>query len=275
MLVSVIMNCFNSDKYLKDAIESVYKQTYKNWEIIFYDNNSSDQSALIANSYDFQLKYFKNTTTVPLGAARNAAINNASGDLIAFLDCDDCWLEDKLQEQILLFKNNPDIGFIYGNFYFVNGDNKKRHLGFKKKQPSGDVLGSFLKYFPVNLQTVIVKKSALLNLDQLFDNSLNLAEDYDLFLRLASETRCIYQEKPQAIYRIHKNMNSIKFAEEYPDELVYCVDKIQKKYSHKLNKYQKELKYLEAKMGYWKAKEAILKGDKKQARYRLELRGVL
>ena len=58
-LVSVIMNCHNSGKFLNEAIESVYAQTYKNWEIIFYDNNSSDNSAQIANSFDKKINYFK------------------------------------------------------------------------------------------------------------------------------------------------------------------------------------------------------------------------
>ena len=57
-LVSVIMNCYNSDKYLKEAIDSVYNQSYSNWEIIFWDNASNDSSSAIAKSYDERLKYF-------------------------------------------------------------------------------------------------------------------------------------------------------------------------------------------------------------------------
>ena len=57
-LVSVIMNCYNGQKYLKEAIDSIYKQTYKNWEIIFWDNFSKDASAKIAKSYDYRVKYF-------------------------------------------------------------------------------------------------------------------------------------------------------------------------------------------------------------------------
>ncbi len=65
--VSVIMNCFNSEKYLREAIDSVYAQTYKDWEIIFWDNASTDHSKEIAKSYDNKLKYSRGKETVPLG----------------------------------------------------------------------------------------------------------------------------------------------------------------------------------------------------------------
>ena len=70
-LVSVIVNCFNGERYLKEAIESVYAQSYDNWEIIFWDNASTDGSAKIAKSYDKKLKYFLAEKTVCLGEARN------------------------------------------------------------------------------------------------------------------------------------------------------------------------------------------------------------
>ena len=77
-LVSVIMNCLNGEKYLREAIETVYAQTYSNWEIIFWDNASSDGSAAVAQSYrDGRLRYFRGDTTVPLGHARNLAIQQS------------------------------------------------------------------------------------------------------------------------------------------------------------------------------------------------------
>ena len=72
--VSIVMNCLNGEKYLRESIDSVYGQTYKNWEIIFWDNNSTDKSAEIANSYDSRLRYFKGELTISLGAARNKAL---------------------------------------------------------------------------------------------------------------------------------------------------------------------------------------------------------
>ena len=96
-LVSVIMNCYNSELYLKESIDSIYAQTYSNLEIIFWDNASTDKSSEIAKSYDNKLKYFLAQKNTNLGEARNAALENAQGKYIAFLDCDDLFLENKLK----------------------------------------------------------------------------------------------------------------------------------------------------------------------------------
>jgi len=115
-LISVIMNCYNGEKYLKDAIDSVISQTYKNWEIIFWDNQSNDESSKIFKNYkDDRLKYYyAESHTEILYKARNFALKKAIGDYIAFLDTDDWWLPEKLEKQIPLFKD-PDVGLVYGN----------------------------------------------------------------------------------------------------------------------------------------------------------------
>ena len=93
-LVSVIMNCYNGQKYLEESIESVLSQTYKNWELIFWDNQSADKSAEIFKLYkDKRLKYFLSKEHTTLYKARNLAIEKSSGDFIAFLDTDDLWHE--------------------------------------------------------------------------------------------------------------------------------------------------------------------------------------
>ena len=76
-LVSIIMNCYNGQRFLKEAIDSVYQQTYHDWEIIFWDNASTDNSLKIAKSYDSRLLWFESDKTVLLGEARNKAINNS------------------------------------------------------------------------------------------------------------------------------------------------------------------------------------------------------
>lgn len=265
-LVSVIMNCLNGESYLREAIDSVFAQTYGNWEIIFFDNSSTDSSEVIAKSYGEKLRYFHSEQTIPLGAARNAAISSARGNLIAFLDTDDRWLPEKLDWQVALFLKQPDVDFAYGNFYFTRPGSDRKHLGFRKKQPQGHVFGKFLVYFPINLQTVMLRKSILDRLPELFDTKLNLAEDYDLFMRLLYKTKAGYIDKPLAVYRLHLGMSSIRFAEKYPDEMVYCIDKLKALHSELGQEFPKELAYLDAKIAYWRAKADILHGRTKVAR---------
>ena len=85
-LVSVIMNCYNGDRFLRKAIDSVYCQTYDNWEIIFWDNASTDSSTAIAKSYDKKIKYFKSFETTLLGEARVKATEKAKGDYFKSLN---------------------------------------------------------------------------------------------------------------------------------------------------------------------------------------------
>jgi glycosyltransferase involved in cell wall biosynthesis len=97
-LVSVIMNCYNGGKYLGEAIHSVYSQIYKNWKIIFWDNASNDYSGHIAKSYDAKLKYFSSKQNTVLGAARILAVNEANGEYLTFLNCDDFWNREKFND---------------------------------------------------------------------------------------------------------------------------------------------------------------------------------
>ena len=97
-LVSIIINCFNGEKYLRDTFSSVLKQTYSNWEIIFWDNKSNDSSTKIFNEFkDSRFKYFMSDKHTSLYEARNNAIEKSKGEIIAFLDTDDWWSEEKLE----------------------------------------------------------------------------------------------------------------------------------------------------------------------------------
>ena len=88
-LVSVVINCLNGARYLREAIDSVFSQTYDNWEIVFWDNHSCDESGVIAKSYGDRVRYHRSESTTGLGLARNRALNACRGKYIAFLDVDD------------------------------------------------------------------------------------------------------------------------------------------------------------------------------------------
>jgi glycosyltransferase involved in cell wall biosynthesis len=202
--VSVIMNCYNSAKYLREAIDSVYCQTYPHWEIIFWDNASTDDSAAIAKSHDGRLRYFRGETTLPLGAARNLALERATGGLVAFLDCDDLWLPEKLATQVGLFENRPEVDFAYANFYHLDQLAGSKKPAFDKPQPEGFVFGSFLNRYRVGILTAIVRRSALDRLDVLFDETFNLVEEFDVFMRVLYGAQAAYIATPLAVCRIHE-----------------------------------------------------------------------
>lgn len=264
MKVSIIMNCYNSGMFLREAIDSVYNQTFKDWEIIFWDNASTDNSAQIAASFDNKLKYFRSEKNLSLGHARNLALEKANGEYIAFLDCDDFWLPQKLETQVAILESNPQAGLLYSNYYILRGNRKV--LALKIGQPQGYIFGRQLCDFSVGILTVVIRKKDLGYLDSFFDASLSLAEEFDLFLRVLYRSEAIYQQEPTAVYRVHPGMSSIKFMDKWIDEITYVMDKFRKIYPEFEKKYPKEIKKRMRDLKYLSAKIYVKKGDFLSAR---------
>jgi len=209
-LVSVIINCFNGEKYLNEAIESVLNQTYSNWEIIFWDNRSTDGSSIIINSYnDERIRYYLAPNHTTLYKARNLAIKYARGDFISFIDVDDIWLPEKLELQIPLFDDNQ-VSLVYSNFFIKNEIKHSTSIAIKKALPSGDaVLTSFLDKYVVGILTLIIRKSDICCVDEVFNPNYQIIGDFDFVIRMASKHRVARVQIPVATYRVHShNMTS-------------------------------------------------------------------
>lgn len=217
--VSVIINCYNGDKYLREAINSVLAQTYKNWEIIFWDNQSIDQSAEIYKSYnDPRLKYFYAPTHSVLYEARNHAIEEASGRFISFLDVDDWWHPEKLEKQIPLF-DDPEVGIVCGNYWIVNERKNKRYEVFKQPVQIGWVLNDLLKFYFVGLLTLVVRRTALSSLAYPCNPQYHMIGDLDLVIRLSIHWKLNYEQDPVGFYRLHDSNASITNSSRFFSEL--------------------------------------------------------
>jgi glycosyltransferase involved in cell wall biosynthesis len=210
-LVSVIMNCFNSAKYLQEALDSVYQQTFKDYDIIFYDNQSTDGSDKIARGYGKPLQYFRAPGFLPLGAARNAAINKASGKYIAFLDCDDIWLPDKLEKQVALFESRQELGLVYSDCYFINSSGKMSdRTYFSRVKPFRDTaFNKLFQYNPIPLLTAVIQKDTIIKVGD-FNPRFEIAEEYDLWLRIADNYAIDFIDEPLGKYRMHNQSATSK-----------------------------------------------------------------
>lgn len=203
-LVSVIMNCFNGEKYLKEAIDSVLNQTYSNWEIILWDNQSTDNSEGIVKSFnDNRIKYFYSEKFTILGEARNRALSKAKGEFIAILDCDDLWYSTKLEKQIACF-SNPNVGIVTCDTYFFNESNIVK----QKYKYSKPVTGNAFKYLLLNalsFETVVIRKSILNKLETNFDNRFTLINDFDFIARISYISELAFVDEVLAKWRIHNS----------------------------------------------------------------------
>jgi len=201
VLVSIIVNCFNGEKYLKEALDSIYGQTYEHWEIIFWDNGSTDKSSSIANSYDGRLKYFFAKNTRPLGEARSLALREASGDYIAFLDCDDIYLPDKIQIQLAAMLG-VDAVCSYGGWIKIDSNGKElaKHI---MPDNYGNIFESLLLRYVVNFQTLMIKSSFLKREHINFDPNLKFSTDHNLVLRIAYNWPILSMCDLLVKYRVH------------------------------------------------------------------------
>jgi len=218
-LVSVIVNCYNGEIFLREAIDSIINQTYQNWELIFWDNKSSDMSKSIVKSYkDNRIKYFLATKHTKLYQARKAALNKCNGRFISFLDVDDWWAPEKLSQQIKLF-NNPKVGLVYSNYWMVNEINNTKKIAYNSELPTGKILSNLLNNYNIGMLTIVIRKSAALELDHIFDTNYHIIGDYDLAIRMADkfEFECI--QKPLAFCRWHGNNEQIHQLNKHINEL--------------------------------------------------------
>jgi glycosyltransferase involved in cell wall biosynthesis len=202
--VSIIMNCFNSARYLKEALDSVYRQTFKDYEIIFWDNQSTDGSDKIAQSYGNPLKYFRGDEFLPLGNARNAAIAKAQGKYIAFLDCDDIWLSDKLEKQIALFNTKKNLGLVYSDCYIIDEAGVRTPMSYfySFKPLRGMVFHELFQKNPIPLLTAVITREAVEKVG-IFNPRYEICEEYDLWLRIARQYPIDFISVPLGKYRVH------------------------------------------------------------------------
>ena len=219
--ISVIINCHNGSKYLTEAIDSVIDQKYNNFEIIFWDNFSTDNSVEIIQSYnDSRIHIFQSKVLTSLGEARNLAVEEAQGKWIAFLDCDDLWSNEKLYKQIKTYNTSnivDSIGLIYCATELIYASDhsnidsawNKMLKNFNlrnspKNLLNGKVYKDLLKRNFIPLVSALIKKDIYTELKGI-DSTLTQSEDYDLFLKITNKYNILCVREVLCFYRIHNS----------------------------------------------------------------------
>lgn len=259
--VSINLCCYNSEPFLRDTLESIINQTYEDWELVIINDGSTDSTEAIVKEYiekgyPIVYHYQKNHG---LGYSRNEALKRSSGEFIAFIDHDDMWLPYKLEKQVAIFKHHEDIDFIYSNYFILDKKKRKAHIG---NQPCGFVFEQFLHQYPVGIMTVLLRKKVLNKMTEYFDVKLNLCEEYDFFMRVLINSKAYYIDDVLAVYRIHPNMLSLRFRENYVNEWDYVSAKLKKL---GININAKSFEAHEIEMSYLKARIKMSQGDLKEA----------
>ncbi|MGE5658360.1 MAG: glycosyltransferase [Actinomycetota bacterium] len=220
--VSVIIPVYNCERYIWQAIDSVLNQTYLDWEILIIDDGSTDRTRQRVAVYGDLIRYFYQENQ-GVSATRNRGIQEAQGELIAFLDADDFFLPDKLAEQVACFDAEPSLGIVNSGWRTVNQEGSKiLDVEMWKNCPCLD-LEAWIVWKPV-LPSAMMFKKKWLEVGGGFNQELSAVEDIDLVLRMVLRgCQATWLPKVTVCYRLHDRsataQNVFKLAQSF--EAVY------------------------------------------------------
>ncbi|WP_120190197.1 glycosyltransferase family 2 protein [Ammoniphilus oxalaticus] len=204
---TVVIPTYNREKYIKKAIRSVLKQTYKDFECIVVDDASTDNTPKIVKSFGNRVKYVRHKKNLGGSAARNTGIAKAKGKYIAFLDSDDKFLPNKLKVVKKFIKKHPKAKFIYSWYYHSNSRGQITRLRKANKARSLNELRYLLlrRKFTIRTSTVVVRRNAFKKCGK-FSEQYRHTHDWDMWLKLLTRYygHCI--PKPLSVYRQHPGM---------------------------------------------------------------------
>jgi len=207
MNITVIIPTYNRYEFLKRALRSVYAQSYKPQEIIVIDDGSTDNTPQIIQEFP-NIKYVHQANS-GVSSARNLGILNATYEWIAFLDSDDEWVESKLQEQAAFHKSNTNAKMSYTDEIWIrDGVSVKIPKKFKKR--GVDAFDENLSFCNIAPSSALIHKSLFESVG-VFDEALEVCEDYDLWLRIAMQNKIVLvDEKLIKKYAGHEDQLSFK-----------------------------------------------------------------
>ncbi len=182
-LVSILINCYNSANYISRAINSVINQTYNNWELIIWDDGSTDNTVnIIKNFKDDRIRLFLQEKNLGLCKSRLNVIEKINGSLVSILDADDYFESEKILKQINVFKNKKDVALCttWTKFYDENLSIKKI---FKSDLNNNDLKKKLLFHNIIPHSSIMYKKEAAIEVGW-YSKNYEYSQDYDLTLKL-------------------------------------------------------------------------------------------
>ena len=207
-LISIIIPTYNHSRYLGRALQSIYDQTYGNWEAIIIDNHSTDDTCDVVKKFDDpRVSYLKIHNGGIIAASRNMGINAAKGNWLAFLDSDDWWSADKLEICSKYIDHNLDLVHHDLDVVYDQPSLFRRHVTCSRQLKSPMLKDLLIKGNAIVNSTVIVRKKLLTKVGGISeDKNMVASEDYNTWLRIAALTeRFRYIPKSLGCYQVHSN----------------------------------------------------------------------
>ena len=257
--VSVIIPAYNAAGYISGALESVFAQTFTDFEVIVINDGSPDTDQLekVLETYLGRIVYLKQVNRGP-SAARNLGIRHARGEYIAFLDSDDVWNVEYLASQMKCFRKDAKLDLLYSDFLYRGDSAKSGKSCMQMYAPKGRVTFENLmkREYLIFPSTTVVRKSIAVQAG-LFDEDLHRSEDFDLFIRIAHRGgRIAYHRKVLAHRLIHPDSLSYEGA-----RMLDAEEKVLRKLDKTLELSPKQRRLLQARIRMPLAQREVNRGS--------------
>ncbi len=213
--VSIIVPTFNDKKFVSDALNSIFAQSYTDYEVIVVDGGSTDGTLEILKQYEGKITLFRQKGR-GVSQAKNEAIGRAKGEYITFLDADDLWYPEKLKIQVEFLNTHPEYGFCSSDVDFFNEEGIfiKGAIRQEKNPRSGQVFDELFRNNFISSATIFLRRECF-DKAGLFNERIFYAEDTDMWLRIAKYFQLGYIPRSLAKYRVHAQARTQQFDKHY------------------------------------------------------------
>ena len=252
-LVSVIIPAWNADKFIVQTLESVFSQTWRHFEVIVVDDGSTDATARVIRAFDearapgsIALKLINKQNGGP-SSARNAGVQAAGGDYLAFLDADDTWFPETLEKLVGFAESHSDVSLVFGDAGSFDEDGIRFDSFFKKYgRPDADKRGIIINALEKLLEGNFILTGALLLrrecIDRVggFDEDTSYGEDYDLWIRITLFHAIAYISDCLMMRRMHESNLSLCQTNFY-DAKICLLKKLKKRFGPEIGQQHIDL----------------------------------
>lgn len=219
MFISIVIPFYNAEDYLLDCIKSVFAQTHKDWELILIDDGSKDKSLAIAQSIDDdRVRVYSDGQNKKLAARLNEIVDLVKYDLVARMDADDLMSPTRIEKQLKIIQNNPNIDLVSTGLYSMT--NEKKITGFRFHPTSKITIHDLLRKNGCGVvhASIVARKDWLKR--NPYDESMKIAQDYDLWLRSSknNDFNIFLIGEPLYYYREEGSLNPKKMLLAYRNE---------------------------------------------------------
>lgn len=203
--VSVLIPSYNHERYLPLALQSVFEQTYTDYEVVVVDDGSTDRSVEILQSYKGQIRLYTQANRGTY-ATLNRLIAESRGQYLAILNSDDLWLPTKLEKQVAVLEAHPQVGLVHTYGEFIDHEGRplgKNPLGYPwPRTKTGNIIEDLVRYNRIVPSSAMIRRECFERLGGFREDLYGLG-DWEMWLRIALHYDVGFVDEPLTLYRVH------------------------------------------------------------------------